>query len=171
MGILNLIYRHLKFNENDPDYTCFNGLMKLYNDKELEELDAHVIISMFELHRNIRSLPETLFENGFILPKNDRGIGGDEALWENNKEGTRSLSFKRESWDTMWNRSDHYHIDIEYTTDELQASYSYQRCEHDYGRDKTHEKRCKLILNGKTIIECSKKISCTSFKKESLVLH
>ena len=114
---------------------------------------------MFELHKDLSSLPEVLFDHGFTLPKNERRIGDADAIWEyrSDEKGDRTVKYSRKSWDTMWNRSNHYHIDVEYHVGEfLTATYSYRMCEQNYGRIKTHEKSCSLTKNGNTIIAYTK---------------
>lgn len=153
------MYHDYEFKEGDPDYDCFGKLIDLETEKEIEEMDVDIISSMFELHKDLPPLPEVLFDSGFILPKNERKIGHVDAIWqyESDEKGDRTAKYSRESWDTMWNRSDHYHIDVEYNVkDDLTATYVYRMCEQDYGRRKTHEKRCSVIKNGNTIIEYTK---------------
>ena len=76
------MYHNYEFKDGDPDYDCFSKLIHLETKEELEDMDVDIISSMFELHKDLPPLPEVLFDNGFILPKNERRIGDVDAIWE-----------------------------------------------------------------------------------------
>lgn len=150
-------FQDFEFEDDDPDFDCFEQLIELENKRILTRLDFNVISCMFGLHRKLRSLPEVLFESGFTLPENKTSPAGGriDAIWkyeEENKE-TRTLKYEQRMWDTMWMRSDHYHIDIEYQVGDLVAIYQFRMCETNYGRSEKHFKHCSLKKNDKIILE------------------
>lgn len=153
-------FQDFEFEEDDPDFDCLKQLIDFEESKELARIDVEVISSMFELHRELPSLLQTLFRKGFILQKNEvMPFGDQDAIWEykNDDKEMRILKYAERMWDTMWNRSDHHHIDIEYRVgNHLIAEYQYRNCVEDYGRIKTHEKHCSLKKNGKIILKFTK---------------
>jgi len=158
MKKIRLHFIDYEFEENDPDFDCLKQLVEMEEKGELAEIDVAVISSMFELHKELPSLPKALFNNGFTLPENKKSLGDRDSIWKYEKDGedTRILKYKQKMWDTMWMRSDHYHIDIEYKVGDLVALYEYRDCEDDYGRSKKRYKYCCIKKNDKIILEHKK---------------
>ena len=153
-------FEDFEFKDNDPDFACFKQLIELEEKGILTKMDFDVISSMFELHRKLRSLSEILLKNGFTPRKNKRSPSATrtDAIWKYEKKGeeTRTLKYEERTWETMWNRSDHYHIDIQYNVKDLTVTYQFKMCETDYGRRQEHEKHCSIKKNDKIILEHEK---------------
>lgn len=153
-------FEDFEFKANDPDFNCFKQLIELEEKGVLTKMDFDVVSSMFKLHRKLRSLPEVLFDNGFTLPENKQSPSGGrtDAIWKYEKEGeeTRALKYEERMWDTMYNRSDHFHIDIEYKAKDMIATYQFRMCETNYGRNKKREKHCSIKKNTKIVLEHQK---------------
>jgi len=145
-----------EFEDSDKRYDCLNQLVLMKGKGQITEDDFDIIASMFHLHSKLRALEEVLFNQGFILPTNDKVIGDSQkATWiyEKEKELRRVVRYVYHSFETMWNRSDSFSFNTEYEAGDLIANYEFGHSESDYGRDKeTHTYRFVKIKN-KLVLE------------------
>ncbi len=152
-------FRILEFKDSDPDYECLHKLLQLKDENKLNKTDLDVIASMFELHKNLPPAAKILYDNGFLLPKNqiEPGISHD-AVWVHKQENepTKTLKYKDRYVPTEAHQSDSYYKNSEYTTEDLTAEYTYRVLMSDYGKKKKTEKHCIIKVKQEIILEHTK---------------
>lgn len=151
-----------KFEDSDPDYDCFKRLLELKEKETLTQDDFDIITSMFELHKDLPSIVEVLFKQGFILPENKVLNGNQKASWKNetiqkfSQESPRFLEYTTTDHYTDWNRSDNYRVDIKYFKGDFTAIYEYRDLSRNYGADKECYKQCFIKIKDEMLVEYKK---------------
>ncbi len=152
-------FRILEFEDSDPDYECLQKLLQLKDENKLNKTDFDVIASMFELHKKLPPAAKILYDNGFLLPKNqiEPGISHD-TVWVHKQENepTKTLKYKDRYVPTEEHQSDSYYKNSEYTREDLKAEYTYSVLMSDYGKTKKTEKHCIIKIKQETILEHTK---------------
>ncbi len=152
-------FKILEFEDSDPDYECIQKLLQLKEENKLNKTDFDVIASMFELHKNLPPAAKILYDNGFLLPKNQIEPGiSHEAVWvyKQENEPTKTIKYKDRYVPTEAHQSDSYTKNSEYTTEDLTAEYTYKVLMSDYGKTKKTEKHCIIKVKQETILEYTK---------------
>ena len=111
---------------------------------------------MFHLHNKLPALETVLFEQGFILPVNNKTLGDSEkATWiyEKKDEPRRTVTYEHESHETMWNRSDYFSFTTVYEAGDLVATDEFSHSENDYGRNKETHRYLSVKIKDKLVLE------------------
>ena len=125
------------YEDSDNRYDCFNKLFLIKEKGLITEQDLEIIVSMFNLHKNLPQLEQVLADQGFTKKEHEKIVGDREkTFWVDEKQKKRSVKQSYESFETMWNRSDYFSFVTEYESGDLSAKDEFSHSESDYGRDK-----------------------------------
>lgn len=123
--------------------------------KQITDNDFDIIASMFGLHKTLNAIETVLFNQGFILSENKKDLNSQDATWiyEKEKEIPRTVKYSMFMHETMWNRSDKYGIDIDYTAGDVKANYQHRDLEMEYGSIKECYRIYLIKIKDKMILE------------------
>jgi hypothetical protein len=146
----------LEFEESNTNYDCIRQIMQAKDRQIIGQTDFDIICSMFELHKKLPPVAKVLYDNGFVLPKNEIVPGySHDAVWkyEQQNEPLKIFKYSDKYNETKDHQSDSYYKLSEYRVGDLLAKCECSILMSNYGKNKKNQKNCTITANNKFILE------------------